>query len=118
VGGITGLSVERKFQSPSIAIVNACGAAAAGAASFINQLHLAGFEAIVGTALTVDPVMAGQYVHELVGALRARGEARNYTLSAAHDDAVRSLMKTYGPRALLYTLVGNGSLRLCAADKP
>jgi hypothetical protein len=118
VGGITGLSIARSFRSPSIAIVNACGTAAPVEDSFIFALNLAGFKTIVGTSLAVDPVMAGQYVRLLGDTLRAHARERDYTVSLAHDDVVRSLIHTYGPRALLFTMMGNGSLRLCAPPKP
>jgi Carboxypeptidase regulatory-like domain len=117
-------AIIRQFQSPSIAVVDACAAAAPGADEFVKRLNESGFEAVVATTTTVTPIMAGQYFNLLAKQLvKHKGEA-DYSISKAHFDAVQELRTAqsnpgkpesspYGAKALIYSLWGNGSLRLC-----
>jgi hypothetical protein len=114
-------AIAKPFQLPSLAILDACGAAAPGADGFIKMLNMAGFQAVVATTTTVIPVMAGQYFNLLAKELENHQGKTDYTISKAHFDAVRALKLTrasstaspYGAKALIYSLLGNGSLRLC-----
>lgn len=117
-------AIVMRFQSPSIAVVDACAAAAPGADEFVKRLNESGFEAVVATTTTVTPIMAGQYFNLLAKQVeKHKGEA-DYTLSKAHFDAVQALREAptdpvhpgpsrYGGKALIYSLWGNGSLSLC-----
>jgi hypothetical protein len=117
-------AIIRQFQSPSIAVVDACAAAAPGADGFVKRLNESGFEAVVATTTTVTPIMAGQYFNLLAKQLgKHKGEA-DYSISKAHFDAVHELRTAqsspgtpaaspYGAKALIYSLWGNGSLSLC-----
>jgi hypothetical protein len=114
-------AIAKPFQIPSLAILDACGAAAPGADGFIKMLNTAGFQAIVATTTTVAPVMAGQYFNLLAKELEKHKAETDYTISKAHFDAVRALRAAqagstaspYGAKALIYSLLGNGGLRLC-----
>ena len=118
-------AIQKSFKLPSIAIVDACAAAAPGADKFVKYLNGAGFQAIVATTTTVKPVMAGQYFDLLARQLEKHKGEKEYTVSKAHFDAVQDLEKLaeketfppYGPKALIYSLLGNGSLRLCAIPR-
>jgi hypothetical protein len=118
-------AIVRQFQSPSIAVVDACAAAAPGADGFVKKLNESGFEAVIATTTTVTPIMAGQYFNLLAKQLaKHKGEAA-YSISKAHFDAVHEMRTAqsnpgtpeaspYGAKALIYSLWGNGSLSLCA----
>lgn len=115
--------IIRQFRSPSIAVVDACAAAAPGADEFVKRLNESGFEAIVATTTTVTPIMAGQYFNLLAKQLEKHKGESDYTISKAHFDAVQELKAQsdpavkgtfpYGAKALIYSLWGNGSLTLC-----
>lgn len=117
-------AIIRHFQSPSIAVVDACAAAAPGADGFVKRLNESGFEAVVATTTTVTPIMAGQYFNLLAEQLKNHKGEPDYTISKAHFDAVHELRKAqsnpgtpgaspYGAKALIYSLWGNGNLSLC-----
>jgi hypothetical protein len=118
-------AIQKPFKLPSIAIIDACAAAAPGADLFVRYLNEAGFQAIVATTTTVKPIMAGQYFDLLARQLEEHKKEKDYTISKAHFDAVRALESTaesdtfpaYGPKALIYSLLGNGSLRLCTIPR-
>jgi hypothetical protein len=65
--------------------------------------------------------MSGRFLNIL---MRLLGEHRNdpvYSLARARFDAVKELSeipkdKPYGPRALIYSLIGNGGVRLCPVE--
>jgi hypothetical protein len=64
--------------------------------------------------------MAGRFLALLMNALQQNSADSTYTLAMAQFQAVRELSRMpeqmpYGPRALIYNLIGNGSLRLCPA---
>jgi hypothetical protein len=117
-------AIIRQFRSPSIAVIDACAAAAPGADGFVKKLNASGFEAVVATTTTVTPIMAGQYFNLLAKQLQKHKDEANYTISKAHFDAVHELRMAqanpgtpgavpYGAKALIYSLWGNGSLTLC-----
>src|SRR5207249_386333 len=84
-------AIAKLFQVPSVAIVDACAAAAPGADEFVKRLNMAGFQAVVATTTTVAPVMAGQYFSLLAEQLEKHKAEMDYTMSKAHFDAVRAL---------------------------
>jgi hypothetical protein len=89
-------------------------AAAPGADNFIKRLNVAGFEAVVATTASVDPIMAGKYFNLLAERLERNKNLPDYSLSRAHFDAVWDLKtkESYGAKALIYSLLGNGALRV------
>jgi len=120
---VSSRAVAKPFEEPSVAIINACGAAGPGADDFVKILNEAGFEAVVATTSSVQPEMAGQYFNLLAQVLEKHKGESDYTISRAHFDAVRLLEDEkpskkpgevpYGAKALIYSLLGNGSLQLC-----
>lgn len=87
-------SMQKTLKLPSLAIIDACGAAAPGADLFVKTLNDAGFEAIVATTTTVKPIMAGQYFNILAKQLENRRLEGDYTISKAHFDAIQELEKS------------------------
>jgi hypothetical protein len=69
----------------------------------------------VATTTSVDPIMAGKYFNLLAERLETNKNLPDYSLSKAHFDAVRDLKtkESYGAEALIYSLLGNGALRVC-----
>ena len=119
---ISSLAVSKPFAQPSIAIINACGAAAPGADALVQSLNSVGFQTVVATTTTVSPIMAGKYFNLLAQVLEDNRNVPDYTISRAHFDAVQRLKeqslphvgeKPFGAKALIYSLMGNGSLMLC-----
>ncbi len=115
---ILSVNINRTFAPPSVAIINACGTAKPGAYDFVSELNQRGISAIVATSTEVNSVMSGHFMRLLIETLR---EHAAYSLSRAVFEAIRSLSKIpaespYGARALIYSVIGNGSLTLCPAS--
>jgi hypothetical protein len=114
--------IRRTFAVPSVAIINACGTAEPGAFDFVRELNRAGVNSIVATNTEVDAQMAGRFASILLGLIRDHSGDPRYTLEVAKFDAVNALSKVpkgkpYGPRALIFSLLGNGNVKLCAPPK-
>jgi hypothetical protein len=65
--------------------------------------------------------MAGLFATKLMEHLAAKGSDPTYDIGRANFDAVQDVTiasdpqnkRPYGPRALVFTLVGNGAVRAC-----
>jgi hypothetical protein len=110
-------NIWRGFPYPSFAVINACGTSAPGASEFVRHLNARGVQTIIATSAAVDGAMAGQFLHLLVVRLQ-KYSSPNYTVSDAKFDAVQDLRANYGPKALVYSFLGNGSLRACVPPPP
>lgn len=117
---IKSTDVARTFGQPSLAIIDACGTAEPGASEFIRKLNEKGVAAAIATSATVEARMAGTFLSVLLDTLRKNRNDPSYTISRARFDAVKSLStetdeagEPFGPRALVFMLAGNGSLRAC-----
>ena len=113
-------AIHRPFTRPSVAVIEGCDGAEPNADSFLQGLNMVGFQAIITTTGAVTPYMAGQYFKRLNLVLDGNP---NYTLSRAHFEAVRALKKDkpqkelapdYGLKALIFSLLGDGSLKVCS----
>ena len=109
-------NIWRGFPLPSLAVINACGTAAPGASEFVRHLNSRGIQTVIATSATVDGEMAGNFLQLLMDQLRASTNPL-YTVSDAKFDAVKVLGKTYGPKALVYSFLGNDSLRACVPQR-
>jgi hypothetical protein len=116
---VLAVDIKKRFKWPSVAIINACGTARPGASDFISALNRQGIAAIIATSTSVDATMAGKFLDILATMLRDNSAKTGYTLERAKFDAVRQLSsikekgQAYGPRALIYSFLGNGSLQVC-----
>lgn len=117
---VESVSVQRPFLVPSIAIINACGTAKPGALEFVREFNDHGMSAEVATASEVEPRMAGLFAASLIRHLQDHAAETDYGVARARFDAVvevsQMAMATgekYGPRALIYVMLGNGSIRAC-----
>jgi hypothetical protein len=114
-------AVHRSFSKPSIAILNGCGTGGPGALDFIDQFSRRGVQTVIATNTQVSGEMVGDFVNCLDTVL-AKHPKPGLTISQAYFRAVKCLKdrnsgkvnaRSYGPRVLLYTLLGNGNLKLC-----
>jgi hypothetical protein len=110
-------NIWRGFPHPSLAVINACGTSAPGASEFVRHLNARGVQTVIATSTAVDGSMAGQFLHNLIERLRTSKDP-DYTVSDAKFDAVKDLRATYGPRALVYSFLGNDSIKVCVPPRP
>jgi len=115
-------SVNRLFKAPSIAIMNGCGLFKPDHTGFVERLNWRGVTALIATATDVDALMAADFFSLLDQYLRQQSTNGSSRLADAYFDTVRRLWDTnvgegnpnkWGPRALIYSLAGNGALRIC-----
>ncbi len=123
---LTSMGLTRKFNGPSLAVLNACDTLEGGTSDFIQELNKRGVYSVIATSVPIGGDMAGEFLNcftEELSALPA-GDSRPVSSiyfktlqclkdrpEAAQDDA------KFGPRALVYALLGNGSLPLCPPEK-
>ncbi len=114
---------------PSVAIIDACGTANPGAFEFVREFNSHGVNAVVASSVDINGRMGGVFLGMLADALDRNKSDLSYTLDRAVFDAATKLRiepdiaggnppKKYGPRALLFDLVGNGNLRVCTPPEP
>lgn len=114
-------NITRPFSTTSLALINACGTARPGAWDFVRTFNQNGMSAVIATSTEVDATMAGTFFAIFTRLLQNKNGDTTYTIANARFDAVVELSQTksqygnpYGPRALVYSLLGNGNLRVCA----
>jgi hypothetical protein len=114
-------SIRRKFPTPSFAVLDACGTAAPGGSEFIRALNAHGVSSLVATSAAIPGPLGGHFLRIFMELLKNHPD---YTVSRARFEAVRALSEVhwtnahnedqpFGAQALEFSLVGNGSLRLC-----
>ncbi len=116
-------SMKRRFDTPSIAIIDACGTANPGAFEFVREFNLHGVSSVIASSIEVDARMGGLFLKFLMDSLDLHSSESSYTLDGATFDAIKALSlqsdeygdtpQRFGPRALIFGLVGNGNLRAC-----
>ena len=120
---ITSTSVVRRFSRPSLAILNGCGTAKPGAVDFIRKFNINGIDTVIATSTQVEGKMAGQFLECFMAQLEDPKNLNNktFTVSEAYFQALQCLSKqksserddAYGERVLVYSLFGNGNVRVC-----
>lgn len=105
--------IIHKFQRPSLVVLNACGSLSDGPISFVRQFNLKGFSTVIATAAEVDAVMAGVFFNTFAQVL-SDNPKNGAQVSDAFLETLRRMKTRYNSRSLVYTLLGNGHLRLCA----
>jgi hypothetical protein len=128
--------IRRIFKKPSIAILNACGTALAGADGFVRAFNTGNVTAVVATKYEIAPAMAVQFaqcLNQQVAKVQPP-QAPTLNLSYAVFEATQCLRKMkpfraddptrdepgakpWGARALAYSLIGNGGLMLCTPEE-
>lgn len=117
--------VVRKFSEPSVVLLSGCGTGGPGAADFIRQFNLNGIESVIATSTEVDAYMAGDFLNEFAKIVDENKSNEGFNLAIAYFRTIQRLRKIkppgsdvpYGARALEFTLLGNGNIRLCPPEK-
>jgi len=122
-------NVSRRFAMGSVAIMDACATANPGAFEFVREFNSHGVNAVVASSVEINGKMGGLFLSDLVNMFDKNNADQSYTLDRAVFDAINKLQaepesdddpraKPYGPRALLFGLLGNGKLKVCTAPAP
>jgi hypothetical protein len=120
---LVSLTMNRSFRKPSVAILNGCGTMEPGAAAIVDALNRRGAAAVIATATSVGGKMAGEYVRCFVERMK-KAPQEGVPLSFVHLDAVTCVRDAagddgpYGARALVFGMLGNGSVRVCPPEDP
>ncbi len=117
---IESVSVQRHFFVPTFAMLDGCGTAAPGAIEFVREFNKRGVTAEIAAATQIDPTMAGLFAATFIKKFQDNSTDRSYSVARALFDATLEISKmpmtatdTYGPRTLVYTMMGNGAITLC-----
>ncbi|HYC44419.1 MAG TPA: hypothetical protein VED01_02945 [Burkholderiales bacterium] len=105
--------IRRRFVAPSAVILNGCGTGLAGASGFIDALNRNGVHAAIATVADVEATMAGDFLACFVEQVR-NGPDEGQPIGLLHTKTLRCMeAKNYGPKVLVYGLLGNSGLRIC-----
>jgi hypothetical protein len=115
--GLLAENVRRGFDRPSLAVLDGCGFGGPDAGRFVRNFNGDGIPAIVATTASVQPKMAGDFLFCFGRELSSAADGT--TIRKVYAAALECLRteKNAGAHALFYTLLGNGSVRVCAPKK-
>jgi len=114
---------HRRFNHPSIAILDGCGTGNMGAADIVRALNQRGVSAVIATSTEISPALGADFLASLDDTLN--GSPAPMPLELAMFTTLRTLAQKsrspasgpYGPLVLTYALLGNGQLPVCAVPK-
>lgn len=120
-------NMRRHFANPSVAIIDACGAADPGAFEWVKNFNVNGMNTVIASSIEVDARMGGDFLRLLAEQLNAKPTDNTYTIDQAFFDAIAKLRLErdgtepkpirYGPRALIYNLVGSANVHVQIVSK-
>lgn len=121
---LTSKQVQRQFGEASVLFLNGCSTGSPVALDLIRQFNERGIAAVVASYVAISPEMAGDFVAAL-GEVVNGGNAQGLTVADLFFRAMQALRLkrandtaiAYGPRALVFSLLGNGAVRLCPPRK-
>jgi hypothetical protein len=116
--------VHRRFGEASVLVLNGCSTGAPMAEDLVRQFNQRGMATIVASQVAVRPQLAGDFVAQF-GEILESGDASGQTIADVFLRTIQELrMKKpqesaveYGPRALVFSLLGNGATRVCSPQK-
>jgi hypothetical protein len=115
-------SMLRRFPTPSVAIVDACGTGKPGALDIIEKLNGNRVTTVIATSTSVNAYLGGAYLDLLIRRLKdAHG---NYSIGDANFEAVHDLSKRlrgdpgaadrpFGAAAYAFQVLGNSAVQVC-----
>jgi hypothetical protein len=115
--------VNRAFGEASLLILDGCSTGAPSAVDLLQRFNRHGVPAIIASYAAVRPQMAGDFI-KTFGAAIAKAPAGlsvselfQTTIEQLSDARPDDVSEPYGPRVLVFALLGNGGVRICAPRK-
>ncbi len=118
---------SRRFFVPSVAILNACSTANPGAFNFVNRFNDQGVYTVIASSTEIHPIIGGTFIKILADKLGQHAGDNSYKLDHAMFDTLLQLSQEfdeeyippqrYGARVLVFSLLGNGNLKICVPEK-
>jgi murein DD-endopeptidase MepM/ murein hydrolase activator NlpD len=109
---------NRFFTSPSFAVLDACGTAGAASTHLISIMNVQGFGGFIATGAQVNGDVAGVFASELAAQIPPQGITLRDAFEATYSALQKKDIAVHFPFDLVYTLVGNGDIKVCApADR-
>jgi hypothetical protein len=106
-------NISRSFPDPSFAVLGGCGTGKPESSEFVHQFNRGGVYSVISTALDVNPEMAGKFPSLFLMRLSENDVRNDHTVGRARWLAVQDLSRTFGPRAYVFSLNGNGTIKAC-----
>jgi Flp pilus assembly pilin Flp len=120
---VTSDQVAKRFDETSILILNGCSTGSPMATELLKQFNQHGVPTTIASYVAIRPDLAGDFLATLGEVVNA-SDAKGVTIADAFLRTVQSLRlkrsddtaAAYGPRALGFTLLGNGAVRICPPE--
>jgi hypothetical protein len=121
---LTSKQVQRLFGEASLLILNGCSTGSPMALDLIRQFNERGVATTIASHVAIRPEMAGDFMATL-GDIVSSGDANGLSVADVFFRTVQNLRlkraddtaRPYGARALVFSLLGNGAVRVCAPRK-
>ena len=121
---VTSDEVQRRFGEGSLLVLNGCSTASPLAVDLLKKFNQRGMAAAIASYVPIRPELAGDFLTAL-SAVTAEGDATGLSLADVFFRTVQKVRtlkaeptaSAYGPRALVFSLLGNSGLRLCVPTK-
>jgi hypothetical protein len=117
--------VQRRFDDTSLLILDGCSTGSPVAIDLLRQFNQRGVAATIATHTAIRPELAGDFLATLDEVLVKTNDAQPVTLADLFFRTLQELRvkkaddtsDAYGPRVLVFSLLGNGGVRLCSPRK-
>jgi hypothetical protein len=117
--------VQRRFGEASVVVLNGCSTGAPMAADLLRQFNQRGMATAIVSQVAVRPELAGDFVAQFGEIVEGSNGGKGGTIA---DMFLRTLQElrtkkadatssAYGPRVLVFSLLGNGATRICPPQK-
>jgi hypothetical protein len=121
---LTSQQVQRRFGDASVLVLDGCSTGAPMALDLVRDFNERGVATTIVSQVAVRPELAGDFVASL-GAVINGADAQGLTLADVFFKTLQDLRLKqsddtalpYGPRALVFSLLGNGATRICSPQK-
>jgi hypothetical protein len=118
---VTSAAVAKKFSEPSVAILAGCSTAGAGASRFVAEFSLRGVSAVIVSTASVPAKLAGDLLACLADDVMTSGGEPLWDLyfhaqECAAEKRPSAQSEAWGAETLRFALIGDGGVRLCAAN--
>jgi hypothetical protein len=121
---LTSTEVQRRFGEASMLVLDGCSTGAPMALDLLRKFNEHGIATTIASQVAVRPELAGDFLSKL-GEVIDSGDTQGLTIADVFFRTLNELRLKqaddrslpYGPRALVFSLLGNGATRICSPQK-
>jgi hypothetical protein len=115
--------INRKFEQPSVAILNGCGAGSEGAVQLIRRFNRYGFSTFIAPSTEIEGLMAGTFLKLFADEISESDPKKAETIGLVYWRTLQQLSKTkppntygsrtFGAKVYQFAFLGNNDVPIC-----